>query len=394
MKLNISHLSKFYWFLLSWGVIVFSLFNLALNQVVLKILVPVIFISVIFLEGKKFLFNNYLLIYIVFFLWASMSIFYTINMEDTLKYLQQLLGNIIIWYTTIRLFAYLSNKYTFFLILGLAFLFHAIYAFMFPNIDDETFRLAGLYTNSNALGFAMFYGVVIINFLYNFSKNTRSKIIFIVIIVFMIAALFETGSRKSVLAVTISLAITLFLVNRKKSLKLILISFFVFVITIGSNFMTGYLTETAFGKRIEATEVEQSANVRADLISEGFGFFIDHPFLGIGLGSFTSYSSMGIMSHNDFIEILSSMGLIGLFIYISIFFLFFKDIQFLIKFKGTNKIGIIATSFIVGYLILGMGHPAFLSPVSILVFASFQALIEHEVNRVKSKIYEINEGID
>jgi len=100
------------------------------------------------------------------------------------------------------------------------------------------------------------------------------------------------------------------------------------------------------------------------------------------------------MSHNDFIEILSSMGLIGLLIYLGIFFLFFKDIRFLIRFKNTNKVGAIATSFIAGYLVLAMGHPAFLSPVSILVFASFQALIEHEVNRVESKIYEINEGID
>lgn len=368
------------WIVFSSGTILISKFDERFNQVILKVIIPSLFVIMVILEKGKLIFTLPLIIYIVFALWATLSLFYSVNFAMTTKYLQQIAGNIIIWYIVNILFLNFTNKKLFFYILVFSYLFHAFYSVIFLEIDEITLRRSGLYKNSNALGFTIYYGIFIMTFFYLTSRFKFFKTSCLILILMLIAILLDTGSRKSVLAMFTSFIVILLYIKVLNYKKILLLLGLIF---IGYFNMKEFVDSSIFGQRMESESIVRSTNIRSELITEGTTFFVENPFLGIGLGSFTTFSNSGLMSHNDYIEILSSMGLIGLILYLSIFFLFYKDTKLLLKFPESYTFGIIGMAFLAGYLLLGMGRPAFLDPTAIIIFASFHSWIEYEVRRIK-----------
>ena len=333
MKLNLNTIFILIWFILSWGTIIMALTGEVMNQIILKAVIPLLFFIVFFLEKFKLKFNLSLIAFIVFLLWAALSVFYTVNMELTLKYLQQVLGNVLLWYLTFRLLSNFQNKKTFFLILGLAFLLHAFLGLVTPAENELSNRMKGIFTNANALGFAMWYGIIIFLYFYITSRIKMQKLIISGIVIFLIGILLYTGSRKSFSAALISISIVFIYTNIRHFKRVLL--FTPIIIFVYIFFTNTILSETPLGERLDPEYVERSAEFRAELVTEGITFFIDHPFMGIGLGSFTSYATSGKMSHNDYIEVLASTGIIGFLTYMLIFFIFFKQAKVLLRYKET-----------------------------------------------------------
>jgi O-antigen ligase len=384
MKVDLHKLFILLWIFLSWGLIVISRLGETTNQVILKILIPLVLFAVLFLEKFKVKFNTSIIIYVVFTFWTFASIFYTVNMEMTLGYIQILIGNILIWYLTYRILNNIRNINSFLLVLGLTFLFHGFLGFILPSENETSIRTQGIYPNPNALGFVMWYGIVIFTYFYLISQKRKYKLVFMVILFFLIWVLIFTASRKSFLATIFTFLIFFYYRNIRNIKKLLI---FIPIILVSYFFLSNYiLNETPLGTRLDSEYIERSTDFRKELISEGISFFIEHPFIGIGLGSFTSYSSSGMMSHNDYIEILSSTGIIGLLIYMCIFWLFFNESKFLLQYRETHIFGIASRAFLVGYLILGMGRPAFLDPVAMIVFAAFQGMVEFKSRKIKNDL--------
>ena len=95
-----------------------------------------------------------------------------------------------------------------------------------------------------------------------------------------------------------------------------------------------------------------SDNIRAELIRYGFELFYENPLFGYGLNNYQLFHWSGLYSHNNYIEVLVSLGIIGF----SVYYLMFiksaitlirkrkclKPIQFLLIFS-------ILSSFVFGY---------------------------------------------
>ncbi len=78
--------------------------------------------------------------------------------------------------------------------------------------------------------------------------------------------------------------------------------------------------------------IDYSAYERKKLISFGIRMWLDHPLIGIGLDNFRVVIkdywpiSNRLYSHNNYIELLSTIGTVGTIVYYSIYYSIFKKI--------------------------------------------------------------------
>ena len=148
----------------------------------------------------------------------------------------------------------------------------------------------------------------------------------------------------------------------------------VFIFIMNEFVNISFLENTAFGARMSQEALVRGKDSRLELITEGFHMFKKNPLFGVGLGSFTSYSSTGAMSHNDYIEVLASTGIIGFLLYFPIYLMFYKQNKILLKHPITFVWGVLLQAFLIGFMLLGLGRPSFLDPVAILVLAFFHTI--------------------
>lgn len=82
----------------------------------------------------------------------------------------------------------------------------------------------------------------------------------------------------------------------------------------------GYRIESMMGFLSHSGVIDKSTETRSELISLSFDVFKSHPILGVGLDGFRHTNPYTMYAHNNYMEILSDLGLIGFVIYYSLFF--------------------------------------------------------------------------
>jgi|GEM_PF-3226950 O-antigen ligase len=395
-SLNTEKDSKFFlivWWILSIGLIFASRFW-ALNQIILKIIIPLLFLICIFKSGFSERFKNRgFALYVTFFVWACFSVFYTVNMPSTMNYLQGVLGNVIIWFITATVVIHAKDIISYLIPLLLAFLLHAYFGMVIEpeTISDRVIgRASGLTANPNQLGFLMWYGIVVATFMIMISRRMFFKILLTLAIVFFIFILFKSGSRKSLAATVVFLAFSGFLFMKKRHMGLMIL-----VVLAGFasfNFIYDYVMEnTTVGARLSGESLEGGTAIRVELINDGINMFLRSPVVGVALGSFSSYSTSGMVAHNDYVEILASLGILGFIIYMSIYVDYGRKWYYLYRNEVLPNFLIIALGFIVGMLVLGTGRPSFADPNAMMLLALFHGFLtrayDETVELANSDVY-------
>lgn len=375
--------STFYiiiWWLLAIGVYLLMYFP-ATNQFFLKGLVPLLLIIVIGKE-KRISVDSGLKGYCLLVLWGALSLIYSVNGDMTFRYLQMLTGNIIIWYIVARCIKNIKDIRLLFYPLLLAFVVQMYFTltahFQGPQkvINAGLERVSGLSSNENDQGRVMVFGIITALTLQLYFRNKILKALCWFVIGGFIVAIFRTGSRESLITTILGFVIFLYLKAKRKNYLYLTggVILGVLIYYFGYNYM---LNNTAMGRRFQMAMAQGGQNIRMNLIKEGWSYFITHPFLGIGLGSFTTYSPSHHYSHNDFIEILSCMGLPAFLIYITIYIRYIIKSGRLFKtYIGYYKnIIIIAITFVFCYLFLGIWDPTFYYPNTTFMLAFFYSLV-------------------
>jgi O-antigen ligase len=237
-------------------------------------------------------------------------------------------------------------------------------------------RITGLSKNANDEGRLLVFGIVTLLLLINYIKNRTFKVAAIILIGCFYYAIFRTGSRSSLLAVTLMFLSYIFLLSKKKNYGLLIAT--IAGIFLIYHFSYDYiLNNTSMGRRLELAAAHGEQNVRILLIKEGWQFFLSRPIIGLGLGSFTAYSTGNYYSHNDYIEILASLGLPAFLLYMSIFYDYWKKgIKIFQHVNVYYKSAIVVSlAFLFGYLALGIWDPSFYFPTTTLMLAFFYSLI-------------------
>src|SRR5690606_32225596 len=129
-------------------------------------------------------------------------------------------------------------------------------------------------------------------------RSKLLKILFLGLIFIFVMVLLASGSRKNAFALLVVVTVLLWYLLRgglRWSIVLMVIGSLL-VYDIVYDFV---LNETALGTRLKAEALERGAEHRGELVKDGLMLFSQYPLLGIGLGSFTSYSKSQMMAHND-----------------------------------------------------------------------------------------------
>lgn len=178
--------------------------------------------------------------------------------------------------------------------------------------------------HSNGLGMRLAFGAIIA--LYLFNKN--NKIIYLECVFLFSCLLLFTGSKKAIVILVLGILLYELLINKglKLVLKITILAFvFIFLFNI---IMNNEVLYQVIGKRIEyfiltvrgTSTIDASTIERQFFINSAKELFSRNLLLGYGGNNFMTYMreinySQVVYSHNNYWEILSTLGVVGFIVY-------------------------------------------------------------------------------
>lgn len=199
-------------------------------------------------------------------------------------------------------------------------------------------RLAFSSLNANDIGLKA--AICILAFL-EIRKKVPYKYLFYLIAALLIGVIILTGSRKALFLLLVGIAVTAVLASTTK-VKLIRNMVLVCMLLGISVYLVmniDFLYQ-AVGVRLEGIvnaimgegHIDASTAERMALIDTGLKLWEESPVLGHGINTFTPLAGFGLYAHNNYIEEGVGMGIVGVFIWYTIYpFLFYRSFKSVIK---------------------------------------------------------------
>lgn len=293
----------------------------------IRVFVELLYILVFFLYfiTKKKGLTLYTLWSLVFVVICGLSNMWSIDIGGSLLGTRAaieiaIIGNLLVSYIDRK--DKLNYLMTCFVVAGLILVFKML--IVVPINDWGTQRIGNGIYNANAIGLYLGFATIFASYLSMLKKQKRY---YVVICMFFVVIL-ATGSRKAFLLVLLGIAALNIIKSDKVWKKLIAIPISIFIIILGYQLIMNVPTlYNIIGSRIERLiymftglgNVDASTRIRLGMIETGISLFKFRPFSGHGINSFTTISGYDTYSHNNYIELLVGVGLIGTFIYYSIY---------------------------------------------------------------------------
>ncbi|MDL1980218.1 MAG: O-antigen ligase family protein [Deltaproteobacteria bacterium] len=194
------------------------------------------------------------------------------------------------------------------------------------------FSAAGVYAVSLVLFFPfVLSGSVLMK------RGNLFKIGCITLVFLILMGLVNAGSRNGAVAFLCSMLVYLLILKRKKIMGLLPIIFLIItMIVVGA---TAFVVSPSSVKTVVSERFDPSTSEdlsayssgRTELWKNGWKLFVDSPLIGHGRNSFMILSQLrgyryyGV-PHNEYLRVLAEHGLIGLIVFLLIFFRIFQNI--------------------------------------------------------------------
>tara|TARA_B110000977_G_scaffold134864_1_gene171618 strand:+ start:571 stop:1839 length:1269 start_codon:yes stop_codon:yes gene_type:complete len=322
------------------------------------------------IDIKKYFLNKSSLLFTLLFLWSLLSIFFTINKVESLVVLSQLFALTISFIILLICFSKIENAFKYFsTIISFYLIIELIRIYLpFSNSDFDLSLIfkrssyfLGFAANVNITAFSILYKIpFFIYTIFNLKKIKTAGLIFLCLIVFSLV-FFASGTlnstRGAILTysllspVLLVLATILYFKLKQKRLLIISLTYFLaLVLSFPINsFVSDYLdqSESNLSNRVsslvslvdEEKEVDTSINQRLAFYSQALKHISENPIFGTGIGNWKIKSidtnkeniigyQVPYHVHNDFLEIATEIGLIGLALYLLLLYNGFKKVVF------------------------------------------------------------------
>ena len=188
-----------------------------------------------------------------------------------------------------------------------------------PPPGEESFRYAGMTGNANLLALQLTLGACFIWLLPRKSGILPCAFGFGAVAF----ALAVTGSRKALLVAGFFLVLVLiqsasFLPQKRRRLWMVVgVSVAVLVLLVGGHSLWQHRSEILAVQR--AVDYEDSSyRTRAEMVEQGLRLWQQAPILGHGTDAFRGLSGQGTYSHNNYVELLCDLGLVGTLLFYAV----------------------------------------------------------------------------
>jgi len=287
--------------------------------------------------------NRIALVFLLFILWSFISLFWSISPIRTVIEGIQLISFLLIYLLTKKLSQEGLDKLIkvlFLIIGGIALLGILEYLFVSGS------RIHATFTNPNPFGIFM-----VIMFLMSFSMTLRSKSKgYMIFSILLLSAVFLSGSRASIGAMTVALIIPFFGIN-KSELKNSIIRFAIifvsaFIFSQIALYASVYIRENVFVDKSLLDSITRSSSFvtsslkgRLEFWRVAFELFKNKPLLGYGNGTFFSayYIEYGTnewysrFTHNHYLQMAAEIGAVGVGLFLVFLWTSFKSVVYTAK---------------------------------------------------------------
>jgi len=349
-------------------------------------------ILLIFDKITLLIFNRYLIMFGLLLLSSFSSSIYSVDESNTLGNALLLVPSLIICTTAIILIQTRED------ILGIIKCFSfcglaLVLTLWGTNMLEYTagYRLGNnLYTGANELGRSLMFSQICA--LWLAINEKRFRYLNIANIIVMSYAMFLTGSRKYIIVIIIFACINLIfksgnIMKKLTSLVIILLGsiiVYTLVMKVPSFYdLFGYRLESLFSFFSSDYRISASDDLRKYLIERGVAYFTERPIFGWGHNSyqvlFGLESGYLLYSHNNYIELLVNLGLIGFVIYYSYYFILVKRIYIN---KISEPLDLFFIGFIIGSLILDIGDIGY-EKIFVQLFLAITGIYVFDIKNLK-----------
>jgi len=330
----------------------------------------------------------------LFFLWSVLSMFWSLNMENSISDVRKhLLNHIILYFLLINAF---HSKWrlsvlawivvlsaTVFSVTGM------VYYYIISGASIETVRFGHILNSVNVstelpvnfIGTLTVFAVILCFHLYFQERGVYRRVLIMACLIPVGMATLLTQSRGTFLALVISGAL-LFFGKAKKGAALLLLAMILVIVMVTP-------LKNRLGGNFQNLKERLYINyITCDVIK-------DHPLRGIGFGMRTFINDIDKESyvrqapagqrpaeiytpHNWLLDITVRLGLVGLLLFFYIFFVFGKMCWEVIRHPQNRYIrewGLSTAVAFVGYFIIGLAEPVFLFRASASVFFIILAIM-------------------
>lgn len=365
---------------------------------------------------KHIFYSNIVKTFSVFILWACLSIFYAFNKTEAVLILSRFF---ICFFSIINISLLLCNlKYDFkllsyviliVLIGELYFSFSTLTQILYLTDYDFSYSnlLKGVTGNKNITSSVLAIKLPFILYLLNVNSNKALRFLYFLVYTLVLFTLFALSSR----AVLISLflvsfsTILFFIIYKSRPLfvpikRIVFFHFASLIISFSAfqSFMPSNSEASVLNRITTINTEDTSASQRLRYYGHAINFFKQNPIIGVGLGNWKIKSidldkdningyTVPYHVHNDFLELATELGIIGLLSYLSIFiFSFFSLVKSLKKLDARTKIFsiILCLCGIIYFIDANLNFPyaRVINQVMFIIILSFIILLEMKTKKI------------
>jgi len=277
----------------------------------------------------------------LFFLCVILATFFItaltgINYQNSVTRLETLLKIFILCVMTYQILSiYISEQYIekLFIVSGIALFTWVLYVYGINNyftlILSNTERLGAEVSQENVMGMnAALIASVLLYYVFN-----KKRYSYLIIVAMMMTVVAASGSKKALFTLPLAIIIILIQKNGLNKLYKTIIGICIFAL-IGSAIIQLQIFDglreriNDFVLQLQGTNVDNSTELRSDMIKYGLIWFTEHPILGIGIDNY-KYLSVNLFgmyryAHNNYIELLVGTGIVGFTAFYSMYFYLIK----------------------------------------------------------------------